>query len=152
MPTWLVIAIAVGTPVLTFVAAVLGNLVARRTAHELETRSKREEAMRHLKWAAELAVSDDPRRADLGIRELMALAGSSLLDPEQQAFIEAAMETVYDGAEDEVAHAADEGKTVQVVLSDAPGPDPAPPPAPAQPVPPGADDVQLKHEEGELHG
>ena len=48
---------------MTFVAALLATAVSRKGAVELERRSRREESMRHLKWAAELAVSDDDRRA-----------------------------------------------------------------------------------------
>lgn len=66
VPTWLVVLLSVGTPLLTFVAALLANAVSRKGAVELERRSRREESMRHLKWAAELAVSDDDRRAQLG--------------------------------------------------------------------------------------
>ncbi len=116
LPTWLVIGLAVGVPVLTFVGVVLGNLVTRRGAAELETRSRREETMRTLTWAAELAVSDDPAKADLGLRELEALGDSALLDPEQQTFIDAALASVYAEPEARIEAAEVDGEDVEVVL------------------------------------
>jgi hypothetical protein len=98
LPIWLLIAVAVGTPALAFLGTLLGTRATRRGATELETRSKREETMRTLKWAAELAVAGDPAKADLGLRELRALGDSMLLDPEQQTFIDAALASVYGAA------------------------------------------------------
>lgn len=72
MPTWAVYGIAFGTPTLAFIGAFAGHLLGRKTAGELETRSKREETMRTLRWAAELAVDDDERKANLGFRQLVA--------------------------------------------------------------------------------
>ncbi len=112
MPTWLVIALAIGMPLLTFAAAVAGNVVTRRGARELESRSRREETMRHLKWAAELAVSEDERRAALGIRELKVLSSSHLPDPELQAFVTAAMEAAYANGEAVVDEARRIGESV----------------------------------------
>lgn len=57
VPTWLVVLLSLGTPALTFVAALLANAVSRKGAVELERRSRREESMRHLKWAAEAAMA-----------------------------------------------------------------------------------------------
>ena len=50
--------------------------------------------MRNLRWAAELAAADDQARAILGIAQLLALGDSSLLDPEQQVFVDAALTAV----------------------------------------------------------
>lgn len=119
LPVWLVVALAVGTPVLTFLGIVLANLVTRRGASELETRSRREETMRTLKWAAELAVANDPAKADLGLRELQALGDSALLDPEQQTFIDAALASVYGAAEAEIEAAEMDGEDVEVIVSGA---------------------------------
>ncbi len=116
LPTWLLIGLAVGTPVLTFIGVALGNLATRKGVVELETRSKREETMRTLKWAAELAVSDDPTKADLGLRQLEALGESAMLDTEQQTFIDAALASVYAEPEAQIAAAEVEGDDVEVVL------------------------------------
>jgi hypothetical protein len=83
-----------GTPVLAFLAVLIGQAVTRRGAKEQETRSKREEVMRILRWAAELAVSDDQAHSRLGVAELGALLGSELLDEEEKDFVQAALEAV----------------------------------------------------------
>jgi hypothetical protein len=94
LPTWAVWVISIGTPVLAFVGVVLGQAVGRRGARELEFRSKREEVMRILRWAAELAVSDDQAHSRLGVAELGALLHSELLDEEEKDFVQAALTAV----------------------------------------------------------
>jgi hypothetical protein len=75
------------TPALAFVGALLGVVLNRRAARELESRSRREETMRNLRWAADHAVDSDPMRSALGAAQLEALGRSSLLDPEQLVFV-----------------------------------------------------------------
>jgi hypothetical protein len=94
LPTWAVWVLAFGSPVLAFVGVVLGQTVTRRGARELEFRSKREEVMRVLRWAAELAVSDDQAHSRLGVAELGALLQSELLDEEEKDFVQAALTAV----------------------------------------------------------
>ena len=94
LPTWAVWVLSVGTPVLAFLGVLVGQAVTRRGARELETRSKREEVMRILRWAAELAVSDDQAHSRLGVAELGALLASELLDEEEKDFVQAALEAV----------------------------------------------------------
>lgn len=93
LPTWAVFAVSFGSPVLAFLGVLLASWLTRRTAEELETRSKREETMRTLRWAAELSASDQPNLAQLGVAELVALAESDLLDDSQKVFIDAALES-----------------------------------------------------------
>ena len=52
--------------------------------------------MRNLRWAAELAVQEDQRRADLGVSQLAALLQSELLDEREKVFVEAALDAVYE--------------------------------------------------------
>jgi hypothetical protein len=94
LPTWAVWTLAFATPLLAFVGVVIGQVITRRGATELEIRSKREEAMRNLRWAAELAVSDDEAHARLGVAQLGALLSSELLDEEEKDFVQAALEAV----------------------------------------------------------
>ena len=94
LPTWAIWVLSFGTPVLAFLGVLVGQAVTRRGARELETRSKREEVMRILRWAAELAVSDDQAHSRLGVAELGALLGSELLDEEEKDFVQAALEAV----------------------------------------------------------
>jgi hypothetical protein len=85
-----------GSPILTAGVALVGQRISRRGTQELESRSKREEVMRSLRWAAELAVSDDVRQARLGNRELRALQNSRLLSPAEEDFIYAALDAALD--------------------------------------------------------
>jgi hypothetical protein len=112
LPTWL----AAGAPFLALVGVLIGSRIARKSDVELETRSRREETMRTLKWAAELAVSGDEARADLGLRELHALQGSALLDPEQRTFIAAALASVYASTATKIETAVDGREQVDVVI------------------------------------
>lgn len=73
LPTWAVYSVAFGTPLLAFIGGLIGQLIGRRGAVELEGRSKREEVMRNLRWAAELAVSPDESKARLGVAQLRSL-------------------------------------------------------------------------------
>jgi hypothetical protein len=91
LPTWAVWVLAFGSPALAFVGVVIGQAITRRGAREMEVRSKREEVMRILRWAAELAVSDDQAHARLGVAQLGALLESELLDEEEKDFVQAAL-------------------------------------------------------------
>ena len=107
LPTWAVYLLAFGTPLLAFVGGLIGQLITRRGAAELEERSKREEVMRNLRWAAELAVSNDVRKARLGNRELGALEKSKMLtEAAEIEFIYAA----YDAALDAPVHAFEQAQ------------------------------------------
>jgi hypothetical protein len=87
-----VYAIGFATPVLAFAGVLIGQLVTRRGADELEARSEREELMRMLRWASELAISNDEPRARLGVTQLRALLYSSLLTVDEISFVRAALE------------------------------------------------------------
>lgn len=82
------------TPLLAFAGALLGVAINRRGAHELERRSVREETMRNVRWAAELSMEADSQRARLGVAQLNALDGLSLLDRYERAMVKAALGTM----------------------------------------------------------
>jgi hypothetical protein len=71
----------VATPLLAFGGALLGLWLNRRSATELDRWRKREETMRMLRWATEVALADDARRAESGAAILTALLVSPLVDP-----------------------------------------------------------------------
>jgi hypothetical protein len=123
-PTWAVYAVALGTPLLTLLGVLVAQAVSRRGAAELETRSRREETFRVLRWAAELAMSRDEGRANLGVYELNALADSALLDDAQSLFVQAALEAVVDTVTDQIEEAGDDA---QVTAVEPPSALPAPP-------------------------
>lgn len=106
-------AVGLGTPISAFVGVLVSNVLTRRGAKELERRSKREEVLRNLRWAAELAVSDDEGKALLGLAELQALADSDLLEPSQKLFIDAALEAVVREPEEELEEAGEDAQAVQ---------------------------------------
>jgi hypothetical protein len=78
----LVIIVAVATPLLAFAGALVGHIWTRTTAKELDHWRHREETMRLLRWAVELALDPDPRRGSAGVRALAALLDSQLLQDE----------------------------------------------------------------------
>jgi hypothetical protein len=98
----------IGGPVAALLSFPLTNLVTRRGAKERETRSRREEVLRNLRWASELAVDTDERKAKLGVAELIVLAYSDLLDESQQLFVYAALEAVIRDPLEELAEAGEE--------------------------------------------
>jgi hypothetical protein len=94
LPLWTVGVIAVGSPVLTALLTVRGQALSRHKAVEQQDESRRQEVMIMLRWAAELAASDDVRKARLGIQELKTLQESSLLGSAEVEFIIAALDVV----------------------------------------------------------
>lgn len=123
VPTWAAIAVSIGTPLLTFLGVLLAQRIARKGSKELETRSRREEVMRNVRWAAELAVDEDQTRAKLGVSQLNALSQSNLNDDDVQALVDAALESVI---EDVVEEIDEVGGDADVELDDV-GPGALPP-------------------------
>jgi hypothetical protein len=94
MEWWQTAVLAVLAVLLPFGGVLLGHVLTRRGAVELDQWRRREEAMRMLRWAAELAVSDDERTADLGIATLEALRFIELLQPADDDLVDAVTEVV----------------------------------------------------------
>ena len=85
--------VSIGTLVLTTVSTLAAHR-RNRIANELEWRSRREQIMRMLQWAADLAIDPDPHRSAMGLRQLQALARSRLNSPDVQAFVNAALDVL----------------------------------------------------------
>jgi soluble lytic murein transglycosylase-like protein len=64
----------------------------------------------NLRWAAELAVSADEGKAQLGFAELRALADSDLLEAGQKLFIDAAPEAVVREPAEELEEAGEDAR------------------------------------------
>jgi hypothetical protein len=94
LPTWAVYALSFGSPALTFAGVAWSQRAVRHGAKELDRRATREEVMRNLRWAAELAVGHDADAARLGVAELVALGASDLLDGAAKSFVTAALAVV----------------------------------------------------------
>ena len=114
LPTWAVWLLSFGTPILTFVGVLVAQVISRVGAEELENRSKREEVMRTLRWAAELAVSADEAQARLGVTQLGSLMASELLDDSDRDFVQAALEAAVRVPVEEIEQA---GPDAQVVVA-----------------------------------
>jgi len=113
LPLWALFTIGFGSPILAFFGVLVAQAMARKGASELETRSKREETMRNLRWAAELAVSLDDQMADLGVAQLVALVTSDLLDDSEKVFVEAALNAVYQDPEIEIDQSGEDAEVIQ---------------------------------------
>jgi len=103
---------------LAFVGVLVAQFITRQGATELETRSKREETMRNLRWAAALSVSTDNRLADLGVAQLVVLLNSNLLDDSEKVFVEAALDAVYENAETAIDQVGEDAEVIQLVAMD----------------------------------
>ena len=79
--------LALSPGALAFVGALAGHVLGRRSARELDRWRRREETMRLLRWAVELAVGADKPRSRAGLSALAALLDSSLLDPDDIGFL-----------------------------------------------------------------
>ena len=108
----------VGTPVLTFLGSLAALGVSRLRDREIETRSKREETLRNLRWAAELSASEKGRLATLGVAELEALLESDLLEENEKIFVEAAFGAVYEDPEAELDQLGGDAEAVHLVVDD----------------------------------
>lgn len=89
--------------VLAFFGAVVGHLLGRRTAREQERWRRREETMRMIRWAAELATARETDQVELGVTALTALVRSPLVDGEDVASLRSVLRAArrgYDGGEE----------------------------------------------------
>jgi len=81
-----------GAKISTDETVAASQMTSRAAIEELEARSKREEALRNLRWAAELAITpDDKRRSDLGLHMLETLRASKLVDTDGVQLVDAAL-------------------------------------------------------------
>jgi hypothetical protein len=74
---------------LAFIGALAGHLLSRRSARELDRWRHREETMRLMRWAVELAGASEKPRSRAGLSALTALLDSPLLDEEDGGFLTA---------------------------------------------------------------
>jgi hypothetical protein len=93
LPIWAVYAVGFGTPASAFVGVMLTGLLGRRSAAEIERRSRREEVMRLMRWSAEMAIDADERKRQLGAQQLTVLADSELLGMPEKPLVDAALES-----------------------------------------------------------
>ena len=114
LPTWAVVAIGIGTPVLAFLGAVIGHVLLRRGATELDVWRRREETMRMLRWASEQAASTDDATSRMGLAALTALSDSELLQEPDQALVDAVIDSLLEEPLEELAALGDDVEVVEV--------------------------------------
>ena len=102
LPTWAVYAVAFGTPVSAFVAVLIGHVLLRRGANELDVWRRREETMRLLRWASEQAASNEPAKARMGVAALDALGASELLQAADQELVDAVIDSLIEEPVEEI--------------------------------------------------
>jgi hypothetical protein len=95
----------IASPVLAFVGAIGGSRIASRADDRLDRWRRREETMRMVRWAAELAISESESESLLGVAALDALRFSELLQPADYDLVDRVTEAVAGGTLDEVADA-----------------------------------------------
>lgn len=101
VPLWVAVVIAVATPLLAFAGVIVGQLLLRRGALEQDVRWRREETMRLLRWAAELALDADPGRSAVGVAALDGLQQSELIRRHDQPLVTAVLQAVLEPVVDD---------------------------------------------------
>lgn len=94
MTDWLIVAVGVVTPVLAFLGVLVGHWLTRRASLELDRWRRREETMRMMRWAVELAVEPAQAKADAGLVVLDGLLASELLQNEDVGLVAAVAEEI----------------------------------------------------------
>lgn len=105
LPTWAVYAVSFGTPLSAFVGVIIGHLLLRRGATELDVWRRREETMRLLRWASEQAASSHPAKARMGVAALDALSNSELLQTPDQELVDAVIDSLIEKPVEEIEQA-----------------------------------------------
>ncbi len=114
LPLWAVYLVSFGTPVGAFVGVVLGHFLLRKGANELDVWRRREETMRLLRWASELAASPEPARASMGVAALEALGTSELLQKPDQALVDAVLDSLLEQPVEQITQARGGVQVVEV--------------------------------------
>src|SRR5688572_25956955 len=91
LPVWAIWLSVFLVPAVGIAGGLIGHWLARKGTKEADNRGRRDEAMRHLRWASEQAVAEDPHKAQLGVDHLVALAASALLTEDEKVFIDATL-------------------------------------------------------------
>jgi hypothetical protein len=107
LPTWAIWLAVFLLPIIGFVAGLIPSWLSRKAAIEA-----------HLRWAAELVVSDDPRKAQLGVDELRALANRHLLSKTVKSLIDAALASSIEKPLAVIEAADKAGEETQVIQVD----------------------------------
>jgi hypothetical protein len=103
-----------GTPLLAFLGVLVGHVLLREGATELDIWRRREETMRMLRWASEQATSSDDPTARMGVAALEALSDSELLQAPDQAFVDAVLDSLLEEPLEEIEALGDAAEVIEV--------------------------------------
>ena len=118
LPTWAVYAVSLGTPFAAFLGVVLGHVLVRKGANELDVWRRREETMRMLRWASEQAASADAATSRMGVAALAALSTSELLQQPDQELVDAVIDSLLEEPVEEIEQIEHAGGDVEVIEVD----------------------------------
>ena len=113
LPTWALYAVGFGTPIAAFLG-VIGHVLLRRGANELDVWRRREETMRMLRWASEHAASTDDAEARMGLAALDALSESELLQLPGQILVDAVIDSLLEEPLEEIEEVGDDVEVIEV--------------------------------------
>jgi hypothetical protein len=114
LPTWALYAVSFGAPIAAFVGVVVGQVLLRKGANELDVWRRREETMRMLRWASEQAASADIATSRMGVAALDALSTSELLQEPDQNLVDAVIDSLLEEPVDEIEEAVGEVDVVEI--------------------------------------
>lgn len=78
-------------PIATLLVATVALYVGLRTVRQRDLADRRDQWWKRFAWAADLTLSDEGHRRDLGLRSLDLLAGSRLGGDEELELLDAAV-------------------------------------------------------------
>ena len=115
LPTWAVYLVSLGTPLSAFAGVVLGHVLLRKGATELDVWRRREETMRMLRWASEQAVSPGAlATAGMGLAALDALRASELLQAADRELLDAVIDSLIEAPVGEIEGLGSDADVVEV--------------------------------------
>jgi hypothetical protein len=114
LPTWAVYLVSFGTPIAAFTGVVVGHIMLRKGANELDVWRRREETMRMLRWASEQAASPDIATSRMGVAALEALTTSELLQEPDQNLVDAVIDSLIEEPVEEIEEAGGEVDVVEI--------------------------------------
>ena len=114
LPTWALFVVSFGTPLAALAGVVVGQVLLRRGANELDVWRRREETMRMLRWASEQAASPEIATSRMGVAALEALSTSELLQEPDQNLVDAVIDSLLEEPVDEIEEAVGEVEVVEI--------------------------------------
>jgi hypothetical protein len=114
LPTWALFVVSFGTPIAALTGVVVGQVLLRRGANELDVWRRREETMRMLRWASEQAASAEIAKSRMGVAALEALSTSELLQEPDQNLVDAVIDSLLEEPVEEIEESLGEVDVVEI--------------------------------------